>query len=237
MKKKLKRVIYMVLALFVLVTSFSVSTQEVSAAKIKYTITWSWKIKKVKKKPCFSAKSDWIYTQQGYEAELLHTNNKGIKWSVSNKKILKITSRRRNTVSVVGLRAGTAWIKAKYKGKTYKMKLTVKGRDADAVKIGTNEIYFEPGAQSEMVSVTMPNVGRYQEVSFNVENPDICQAEWDQDDWYDAESGESYTYLYVYPENVGTTRIAITNLYNPKEVDYINVTVPEYNYSNFYWDY
>lgn len=52
--------------------------------------------------------------------------NKNVKWSVSNRKIAKLTNIKKRTVTVKGLKAGTVYVKAKY-GKTIrKIKIVIK---------------------------------------------------------------------------------------------------------------
>jgi len=54
--------------------------------------------------------------------------NKNVKWSVSNKKVGKLTSIKKKSVTVKGLKAGTVYVKAKYGKKVKKIKITVRSR-------------------------------------------------------------------------------------------------------------
>lgn len=68
-----------------------------------------------------------LTTGETYKQKLLNKNdkqisNKNIKWTTSDKKIVKISSEG----TVTAVKKGTATVSAMYKGKTYKCKVTVK---------------------------------------------------------------------------------------------------------------
>lgn len=58
----------------------------------------------------------------------LLNNKKSVKWSVSNKKI-KIVKKSKTYAQVKGVNKGTAYLKAKVGGKTYKCKIVVKSKN------------------------------------------------------------------------------------------------------------
>ncbi len=111
MKKISKLILGIILALVLVSTGFSslpgmdVGTIEVQAAK----------------KPAISKKTLSLYVKK--TATLKMKNSKGkIKWSSSNKKIAKVSSKGK----VTAVKAGKATISAKVSGKTYKCTVTVK---------------------------------------------------------------------------------------------------------------
>lgn len=56
--------------------------------------------------------------------------NKNVKWSVSNKKIARLTGTKKKQVTVKALKKGTVYVKAKAGKKTVKVKLTIKAKSA-----------------------------------------------------------------------------------------------------------
>ena len=88
----------MVVVLFML-ASILASTESVSAAtELKVT-----------------ASKKTIYVGQTVKLKA----NKNVKWSVSKKKVAKLTKVKKRSVTVKGLKAGTVYVKAKV-GKKYK---------------------------------------------------------------------------------------------------------------------
>ncbi|MCM1158344.1 MAG: Ig-like domain-containing protein [Bacteroidales bacterium] len=69
-------------------------------------------------------------------AKMSKKDKKNLKWTTSNARVVKITTGSKSVkqVKVKALKAGKATIKAKYKGKTYKCKVTVKKADNGASK-------------------------------------------------------------------------------------------------------
>lgn len=61
-----------------------------------------------------------------FTLSIKNAGNKKITWSVSNKNILSIKKIGSTKVKVTGKKAGTAYVYAKVRGKTYKCKVTVK---------------------------------------------------------------------------------------------------------------
>ena len=105
-RSNVMRSISIAVTIIFLLVSILASTESVDAAsKLKVTVT-----KKT------------IYVGQTAKLKA----NKNVKWTVSRKKIAKLTKIRKRTVTVKGLKAGTVYVKAKA-GKKYKrIKIVVK---------------------------------------------------------------------------------------------------------------
>ncbi len=65
--------------------------------------------------------------------------NKNVKWSVSNKKIAKLTNVKKRTATVKGLRAGTVYVKAKYGRTIRKVKIVVRSRVPKKITLKTTK--------------------------------------------------------------------------------------------------
>ncbi len=72
-----------------------------------------------------SNSSKTIGYKQSFNLSIKNTGSKTVKWSTSNKKVAKITKVSKTKYKVTGVKPGTATIKAKVGGKTYKCKVTV----------------------------------------------------------------------------------------------------------------
>lgn len=104
------RLISIALTVMFLLVSVMASTESVSAAsKLKIT-----------------AAKKTIYVGQTVKLKA----NKNVKWSVSNKKVAKLIYKKKKSVTVKGLKAGTVYVKAKAGKKYRKIKITVKKSDA-----------------------------------------------------------------------------------------------------------
>ena len=107
-KSKAMSLITVAVAVIFLFVSIFACTESVDAAS-KLKVTASKKI---------------IYI--GQTAKLKANNN--VKWSLSKKKIVKLTNKKKRTVIVKGLKAGTVYVNAK-NGKTKKkIKIVVRSR-------------------------------------------------------------------------------------------------------------
>jgi len=73
-----------------------------------------------------STKSKTIGYKQSFNLSIKNTGSKTVKWSTSNKKVAKIKKVSKTKYKVTAVKPGTATIKAKVGGKTYKCKVTVK---------------------------------------------------------------------------------------------------------------
>ncbi len=92
----------------------------ISIADEDYTIT-AEAASKIK----LSSTKKTIGYKQSFNLSIKNTGSKKVKWSTSNKKIAKITKVSKTKYKVTGVKPGTATIKAKVSGKTYKCKVTV----------------------------------------------------------------------------------------------------------------
>lgn len=226
MKKwaRLKSIMFLSVILTLILMIGGVGIIEAEAYTITYHITVRvTKNKKKKKKPYLDAKKVSLYMSQSYDLILKNAKGKKVKWSTSNK-CVKI-KKHGNWVRVTYRKKGTCYVKAKYKGKTYKCKFVCKGIYPNAVETYKSErnIVFDKInvswgiPETHRVSVIYEWPGS---VSYDIENPDIISCEWGEWD-YDSNTVE----LTIIPKKPGKTRIVITNSYNKKEKDYINVTV------------
>ncbi len=73
-----------------------------------------------------STKSKTIGYKQSFNLSIKNTGSKTVKWSTSNMKVAKIKKVSKTKYKVTAVKPGTATIKAKVGGKTYKCKVTVK---------------------------------------------------------------------------------------------------------------
>lgn len=105
-KSTATRVISIAVIFIFLFVSIFASTESVAAAtKLKVT-----------------ASKKAIYVGQTVKFKA----NKNVKWSVSSKKVAKLTKIKKRTVTVKGLKAGTVYVKAKAGKKYKKIKITVR---------------------------------------------------------------------------------------------------------------
>ena len=121
-RPKAMRCISIAVAVLFLFVSILASTESVNAAsRLKVTVT-----KKT------------IYVGQTTKFK----SNKNVKWSVSNKKVAKLTVAKKRTATVKGLKAGTVYVRAKY-GKTIrKIKIVVKRKGPTKINLLTTNDYI-----------------------------------------------------------------------------------------------
>lgn len=124
-KKRFKRISSLLCAVilaFTVAFSVPVASSAVSSAPAR-----SSTLNKASNRPKLSATSKKIYYKATYTLKLLN-NKKSVKWSTSNAKVAKVSSK--GVVTGVGL--GSAYIYAKVGSKTYKCKITVIDRNLKA---------------------------------------------------------------------------------------------------------
>ncbi len=63
--------------------------------------------------------------------------NKSVKWSISNRKIAKLTKVKKKSVTVKGVKAGTVYVKVKSGKKNKKIKIIVRSRVPKKIKLST----------------------------------------------------------------------------------------------------
>ena len=135
MKKKFKKTCARVLALtMALSMAFSAAPANSADAKAK--------------KPVLSKKKVTITVKKTQKVRI--KNTKGIKkttWSVKNKKIAKLTKKKKTSVVIKGVKKGSTTVtaKVKTKKKTYKLKLKVTVKKALPVPQPTAQVTANPG--------------------------------------------------------------------------------------------
>ena len=86
-----------------------------------------------KAKPKLSVKAKTMTVGQSYKLKLKKVSSDArVKWKTSKKSVVAVTKKKGNTVTLKAKKKGTAIITAKYKKKTYKCKITVKGKKPTA---------------------------------------------------------------------------------------------------------
>ena len=171
------------------------------------------KKKKKKKKPYIDTKKLSLYKCEYYDIILKRAKGKKVKWSASNKCVS--LKKHGNRVRVTYRKKGTCYVRAKYKGKTYKCKIICEGPYQNAVKLDKKSIEFTSMSEQDVgINFDWPG-----DITSTVENSNIVSSKWGE---YDDDGNIPLT---ITPKNPGKTRIRITNTYNPSEVDYIEVKV------------
>ena len=83
-----------------------------------------------KTKPKISVKSKSIYVGQSYTLKLKNVSAKAkVTWTTSKKSVVAVVKKKGNRVVLKGKKQGKASITAKYKGKKYCCKITVKNKE------------------------------------------------------------------------------------------------------------
>ena len=107
-----------------------------------------------KTKSKLSVKSRNIIVGQQYTLKLKNVSkNANIKWKTSKKAVVSIIKKKKNTVVLKGRKKGKATITAKYKGKTYQCKVTVKSKPKTAEKDKSNISQENPVMNASEVSL------------------------------------------------------------------------------------
>lgn len=89
-----------------------------------------------KAKPKLSAKSKTLTVGQTYTIKLKNVSTKAkVKWTTNKKSVVSISKKSGSKVVVKAKKSGTATITAKYKGKTYRCKITVKKKKTDKKEV------------------------------------------------------------------------------------------------------
>ena len=180
------------------------------------------KAKKAKKKIYLDFKKISLHKGDYEWLELKNASNK-VKWSSSKPSVASV-KKDGNWGKIKAKKKGTAIIKAKYKGHTYKCKVTVKkrkktafeiigyGKNLDLLIIGDDPILDK---QDVLIYSPLRSITLY----YYIENPEYISCEWGS--W-----NEDTAHLYVKPKvkaNV-STYIIITNSYNNQK-EKIKVTI------------
>ena len=218
--------------LLILMLPLSIIPAEAATITFRWTITISSRLRirnggRSDTKVRLSDKTDKIEVGEESYIALWNANN-SVKWSVSKKGIIRI-KKDGNGVGYIGLKPGKCYLKAKYKGKTYKCKVTVK-------KLANN-VYFthKPYCTVNTGAVTM--FCKYPcNVSYIIENPSIASVSVYKEPYSMEPSMDSEYKIWVDALRPGNTRIFILNSYNPAEIQYIYVTVKEISEENRSYD-
>ena len=118
-KSVFMRSISIALTLMFLLVSILACTESVSAAsKLKVSVT---------KKTIFVGQTVQLKA------------NKNVKWSISNKKIGKLTKVKKKSVTVKGLKAGNVYVKVKSGKEVKKIKITVRSYVPKSIKLATSK--------------------------------------------------------------------------------------------------
>lgn len=142
-----------VAALFLFVSIFA-STESVNAAS-KLKVTTSRKI---------------IYIGQTAKLKA----NKNVKWSLSKKKIVKMTYKKRRTLTVKGLKAGVVYVKAKAGRSTRSIKIIVRSRVPKSIKLAaTKNILGAAESCSVYVKSVTPSYAS-SGVEYSSSDPDVA---------------------------------------------------------------
>ena len=92
-----------------------------------------------KSKVSVSPSKKTIYINQTYKINLKNNKSK-VKWSTTNNKI-KIVNKTKKYAIIKGVKAGTSYIKATIGKKTYKSKIAIKKKTANAPSVSTVKKY------------------------------------------------------------------------------------------------
>ena len=198
-----------------MISAFPFFTQEAFAGPrivIRYKVTYrvKYKASKKKKRPKLSEKKATTTVGEIYSIKLSNAKGKKIKWSSSNKRIASV-KRDGNWCDITAKKTGKVTIIAKYKGKKYKCKLTIKPKKAEAFTLfyGSDLVFkndgYGIGFDPSIALLSFRSNVHPLTMHCQVEDPSIADIEWDPGDNLD---------LWVTPKREGTTWITATNSYN-----------------------
>ena len=153
-KSNAARIMSIAIAAVFLFVSIIASTQSVSAAtKLKVTVT-----------------GKTVYVGQTAKLKA----NKNVKWSVSNKKIAKLTNVKKKTVTIKGLKAGTVYVKAKSGKTTKKIKIVVKNKGPEKINLVSTRDYIGIGEDCAVFVDSVEPSGVSSEVVFSSNNKSVA---------------------------------------------------------------
>ena len=139
----------------------------------------------------------------------MNGTSKKVKWSSNNKKVATVTSKG----VVKGKKPGTATIKAKVAGKTYKCKVTVK----KSIFVSKKTVNISKAGKTAKVNVTIRGKGK---AINNSSNRAVATSKW-SGNWKNGKNT-----LIITAKKPGTAYISLKNSFS-KEVLKIKVVVPE----------
>lgn len=155
-----------------------------------------------------------------YQQKLLSKSGKSIKatkvkWKSQKKSVAKIDKKGK----ITAVKAGTAKMTAKYKGKTYKF--TVKVKTANKlVSVDKSDVAILPGGTAEVVVHT----DKGKSVSCKVDNKDVASFKWGS-----KISGTHDKTLYIKGLTKGSATVTVYDTYKTSVNATIKVTVADHN--------
>lgn len=155
-----------------------------------------------------------------YQQKLLSKSGKSIKatkvkWKSQKKSVAKIDKKGK----ITAVKAGTAKMTAKYKGKTYKF--TVKVKTANKlVSVDKSDVAILPGGTAEVVVHT----DKGKSVSCKVDNKDVASFKWGS-----KISGTHDKTLYIKGLTKGSATVTVYDTYKTSVKATIKVTVADHN--------
>lgn len=155
-----------------------------------------------------------------YQQKLLSKRGKSIKatkvkWKSQKKSVAKIDKKGK----ITAVKAGTAKMTAKYKGKTYKF--TVKVKTANKlVSVDKSDVAILPGGTAEVVVHT----DKGKSVSCKVDNKDVASFKWGS-----KISGTHDKTLYIKGLTKGSATVTVYDTYKTSVKATIKVTVADHN--------
>ena len=145
---------------------------------------------------------------------------KTVIWSSTNKKVAKVTSKGK----VKALKSGKCYIKATVGKKTYKCKIVVVNSSSeDLMQVSSNELETLLGHSTSLTVTFESDEGNLNWEVVSEPSDGALHLFWD--DW----NGNNCA-LYLYPTELGTYKIKITNSINDEsELVYVYVTDTAFN--------
>lgn len=203
MKLIRKVVILFVLMISLLNADGLAQIAQAGSVKITYKVTVS--IKKKAKKPYLDCASMTLGTGDTDFIALCRAGN-NVKWSASNNNIVSMRKKGKR-VYVTGLKPGTVTVKAKYKGRTYRCKVTVVKPE---FRCSVSQINMCE-TQTKIVR-TYLNVDAWEDCY--PENGDIVECRYSGNN----KAGNSYLDWEIKGKKPGKTNVIFTNGYTNEKI-------------------
>ena len=196
-----------------LIIVFSLFISIVGAANVDFSYAASKRIHLKKTTVTLAAGSK-------YQQKLISKSGKTIKatkvkWKSQKKSVAKINKKGK----ITAVKAGTAKMIAKYKGKTYKFTVKVKNTN-NLVSVDKSDVAILPGGTAEVVVHT----DKGKSVSCKIDNKDVASFEWGS-----KISGTHDKYLYIKGLTKGSAAVTVYDTYKTSVKATINVAVVDHN--------
>ena len=212
MSSKSRKIISLMLALFFLLMAVPEMVEEAHALVIRYRITWRWRIRRKKtktrkKRIKYSLTRTKLSTTAGeYEyIYLKKANSKRVKWYSSNRKIATV-KRDGKWCEIRTKKRGKVTITARYKGKNYRCRVTVKKKYKKILRCYEDDSCCDKYTRKTIRFKKMKEYSSDKKARWCMYVPAI-------EDWYDETVLFYNLYKNIYP-------VTITfNIKNPKIVD------------------